>query len=175
MTAADQVIQNAAGKFNTPARAIIAGCKQSCVTLRLDGDHFKAKGDRETIAAWSPMIQRHRPEIVAALAGQIFTPADDAGELATLAADYQELTTCIIELCQLAGYTGEARERMLEARQNLYPFQIAIECAYFRLQVTRAKTGTYWDALQPSQTPGNATASPDTREARVEHPARRTA
>lgn len=41
-------------------------------------------------------------------------------------------------------------ERMLTARRNLYPFQYATECAYFRLQVIRARAGTYWhnDALR---------------------------
>lgn len=63
---------------------------------------------------------------------------------ATLAADYQELTACIIELCQLVGYPEEVRERMLAARRNLYPSLITTEAAYFRLQVIRARAGTYW-------------------------------
>lgn len=135
-----QVIENAAGKFDTPALAIITRCEQSGVQLRVEGEHLKAKGNRETIAAWQAMIQRHKPEVIAALTGA----KSDADFVDTLAADSEELTACIIELCQLAGYTDEVRERMLEARRNLYPFQVATECAYFRLQVVRAKAGVYW-------------------------------
>lgn len=140
---ARKVIADAAGKFDTSALAILSRCAQSGVQLRMEGEHLKAKGDRDTIAAWQPMIQRHKPEIIAALSGQQFTAADDANDLATLAADYQELTASISELCQLTGYTIEARERMLEARRKLYPFQYSTECAYFRLQVVRAKAGAF--------------------------------
>lgn len=147
MINAREVIENAAGKFDTPALAIITRCEQSGVMLRMEGEHLKAKGNRETIAAWQPMIQRHKPEIMAALDGRPSAAPDDS---ATLAADYEELIACIIELCQLAGYADDARERMLEARHKLYPFQYATECAYFRWQVVRAKAGAYWhgDALR---------------------------
>ena len=146
---AQQVIIDAAGKFDTPAQAIMARCEESGVQLRMMGEHLKAKGNRDTIAAWQPMIQRHKPEIIAALTGQPPTTEADANDSATLGADYEELTACIIELCQLAGYADETRERMLEARRNLYPYLYVTECAYFRLQVIRSKAGTYWrnDAL----------------------------
>jgi hypothetical protein len=161
---ARKVIEDAAGKFDSTAQAILTRCEQSGVTLRLDDGHLRAKGDRETIAAWNPIIQRHKPEILAALSGQSFSPSDDAGDLATLAADYQELTTCIIELCRFAKYSDEVRERMLTARQNLYPYLYATELAYFRLQVIRAKAGTYWETLQSSQSSGDTTTSPTSRE-----------
>ena len=137
---AEQVIENAAGKFDTPALAILTRCEQSGVLLRVEGEHLKAKGNRETIAAWQAMIQRHKPEVIATLAGA----ESGADFVDTLAADSEELNACIIELCQLAGYSDEARERMLAARCSLYPFQVAIECAYFRLQVIRARVGAYW-------------------------------
>ncbi|MGO8755547.1 MAG: hypothetical protein ACLQHK_10000 [Gallionellaceae bacterium] len=60
---------------------------------------------------------------------------------ATLAADYEELTAGIIKVCQLAGYPDEVRDRMLVAGRNLYPFRIATEAAYFRLQVLRSAQG----------------------------------
>lgn len=143
---AAQVIEYAAEKFDTPALAILTRCKQSGVQIRLEGEHLKAKGNRETIAAWQAMIQRHKPEVIAALTGT----KSEADFVDTLAADSEELTACIIELCQLAGYSDDVRERMLEARRNLYPFQYSTECAYFRLQVIRARAGAYWhnDVLQ---------------------------
>ena len=144
MMNAQQVIEDAAGNFDTPALAILARCAQSGVHLRVEGEHLKAKGNRETIAAWQAMIRRHKPEVIAALTGQPPPPKTAANDSATLAADYEELTACIIELCQLAGYADEARERMLAARRNLYPFQYAKECAYFRWQVIRARAGAYW-------------------------------
>lgn len=141
-----EVIDDAAGKFDTPALAILTRCEQSGVMLRVEGEHLKAKGNRETIAAWQAMIQRHKPEVIAALTGEKL----EADFVDTLAADSEELAGCISELCQLAGYSDEARERMLDARRNLYPFQYATECAYFRLQVIRARAGAYWhnDALR---------------------------
>jgi hypothetical protein len=135
-----QVIENAAGKFDTPAQAIIARCEMSGVHLRMEGEHLKAKGNSETIKAWQPMIQRHKPEIIAALTGK----ESGADFLDTLAADSDELTACIMELCQIAGYPDEARDKILAARRNLFPFLIATEAAYFRLQVIRAHAGTYW-------------------------------
>jgi len=146
---AAQVIGNAAWKFDTPAQAILACCEQSGLHLRMEGEHLKAKGNREIIAAWKAIIQRHKPEVIAALTGQ---PSIEGAEndSATLAADYTELTACIIELCQLVGYSNEVRERMLAARSNLYPFQYSTECSYFRLQVIRARTDAYYrnDALR---------------------------
>ena len=142
---AQQAIECAAGKFDTPALAILTRCEQSGVMLRMEGEHLKAKGNRETIAAWQAMIQRHKREIMAILIGQP-SLKDDTTELATLRADYEELTACISELCQLAGYSDEARDRMLAARCNLYPYLYATEAAYFRLQVVRARSGAYWDS-----------------------------
>ena len=139
-----QVISDAAGKFDTSAQAILTLCEKSGVHLRAKGGNLKAKGNRELIAAWQTMIQRHKPEVIAHLAGQPTEAATNDSE--TLAADYEELTACIMELCQLAGYSDDARERMLAARRNLYPFQYATECAYFRWQVIRAKAGAYWDS-----------------------------
>lgn len=137
---AAQVIEYAAGKFDTPALAILARCEQSGVQLRVEGEHLKAKGAREKIAAWQAMIQRHKPEVIAALTG-----AESGTDFVdTLAADSEELTSCIIELCQLARYPNEVRDRMLDARRKLYPFQYSTECAYFRLQVIRARAGAYW-------------------------------
>ncbi|MCR4305129.1 MAG: hypothetical protein NUV63_13065 [Gallionella sp.] len=143
---ARQVIIDAAGKFDTPAQAILTRCEQSGVQLRVEGEHLKAKGNRETIAAWQAIIQRHKPEIIAALTGQPPTTEAAANDNATLGADYAELTACIIELCRLAGYADDARERMLAARCNLYPYLYATEAAYFRLQVVRARSGAYWDS-----------------------------
>jgi hypothetical protein len=138
---AAQVIEYAAGKFDTPAQAILTYSEQTGVQLRLEeGERLKAKGDREVIAAWQPMIQRHKVEIVAALAGR----ESDADFVDALVADSEELAACIIELCQLAGYADDARARMLAARDKIYPFHLAIECAYFRLQVIRARAGEYW-------------------------------
>jgi len=137
---AAQVIEYAAGKFDTPALAILTRCEQSGVQLRVEGGHLKAKGNRETIAAWQAMIQRHKPEVIAALTGA----ESGAGFMDTLAADSEELTACIDELCRLAGYSGEVREKMLAARRGLYPFEYAKECAYFRWQVIRARAGAYW-------------------------------
>lgn len=91
----------------------------------------------------------------------------------TLETDYADLTACIIELCQLAGYSGEVRERMLTARQNLYPRLYATELAYFRLQVMRAKAGAYWGSVEPSRSSGDATPSPNSSEGRMAHPAGR--
>jgi hypothetical protein len=144
---AHQVIEDAAGKFDTPAQAILTRCVQSGVMLRVEGEHLRAKGNRETIAAWKAMIQRHKPEVIAALTGKPSTTEAAANDTATLAADYEELTDCIIKLCQLAGYADNVRERMLAARCNLYPFQYSTECAYFRWQVIRAKDGTYWGGV----------------------------
>ena len=141
---ADELIENAAGMFDTPVLAILARCEESGVHLRVDDGHLKAKGDMVSIAAWKGMIQRHKPEIIAELTGQVITN-DDLGELATLAADYAELTARIVELCQIVGYSDEARNRMLEARRNLYPVQYSTECAYFLLQVMRARAGGYLD------------------------------
>lgn len=138
---AQQVIEDATGKFDTPALAILARCEQSGVQLRMEGEHLKAKGNRETIAAWQAMIRRHKPEVIAALTGA----ESEADFVGTLAADSEELTACIMELCQLVGYASEVRERMLAARRNLYPFQVATECAYFRWQVIRARAGAYWN------------------------------
>lgn len=142
---AQQAIINAAGTFDTPAQAILARCEQSGLQLRVEGEHLKAKGHRETIAAWQALIQRHKPEVIAALTGQPSPAIEDAIDLATLAADYEELTICITELCRLVGYSDDARERMLDARRSLTPAQVAQECAYFRWQVIRARIGTYWD------------------------------
>jgi alpha-ketoglutarate-dependent taurine dioxygenase len=139
---AAQVIENAARTFDTPALAILARCEQSGLHLRMEGEHLKAKGNREVIEAWQPMIQRHKPEVIAALIGE----NADADFVDTLAADSEELTASIMELCQLAGYSDEARDRMLAARHNLYPFQIATEAAYFRWQVIRVREGAYWDS-----------------------------
>ena len=112
---AQQAIECAAGKFDTPALAILTRCEQSGVMLRMEGEHLKAKGNRETIAAWQAMIQRHKREIMAILIGQP-SLEDDTTELATLRADYEELTACISELCQLAGYSDEARDRTVVRR-----------------------------------------------------------
>jgi hypothetical protein len=137
---ATQVIEEAGRIFETPAQAIIARCEMCGVHLRMEGEHLKAKGSREIIAEWQAMIQRHKPEIIAALSGV----SSEADFVDTLAADSEELTACIMELCQLAAYPDEARDRILAARRNLYPFQIATECAYFRCQVIRVRAGTYW-------------------------------
>lgn len=149
---AEQFLENAAGKFETSALAILARCEQSGVTLRMEGDHLKAKGNREIITAWQAIIGRHKPEIIAALSGSSHdgsqfvpqTAEEIAKDKARLLADYEELTACIIELCHVAGYSNDTRDRMLEARQSLYPYLYATECAYFRLQVIRAKSGVYW-------------------------------
>lgn len=153
---AQQVIVDAAGRFDTSAQAILARCEQSGVILRMEGEHLKAKGNRETIAAWQAMIQRHKPEVIAALTGQPSTTETAANDSETLAADYAELTACIVELCQLVGYSGEARERMLAARHNLYPYLYATECAYFRWQVIRAKAGAYWNITNSAHTQAGA-------------------
>lgn len=170
---AQQVIIAAAGKFDTPALAILARCEQSGLHLRMEGEQLKVKGSREIISAWQAMIQRHKPEVTAALAGKPSATAANGNE--ALSADYAELTACIIDLCQLAGYSDEARDRMLAARHNLYPFQYATECAYFRLQVLRAKSKTYWGSAEPLQLSGNTNATPNIYEARVEHPGGRVA
>lgn len=141
---AQGVIENAAGKFDTPAQAILARCEQSGLHLRVEGEYLKAKGNSETIAAWRAMIQRHKPEVIAALSGQPPSTETPANDNDTMLADYEELTACIIELCQLAGYEDATRDRMLAARRNLYPFQYSTEAAYFRLQVIRARAGVYW-------------------------------
>lgn len=62
----------------------------------------------------------------------------------TLASDCAELDTLIGELCRIVGYSGEVQGRILAARRNLYPFRVADERDYFRLQVERAKAGKYW-------------------------------
>ena len=139
---AQKLIEDAAGIFGTPAQALLTRCEQSGLHLRVEGEHLKVKGNGETIAAWQAMIQRHKPEVIAALIGE----NADADFVDTLAADSEELTASIMELCQLAGYSDEARDRMLAARHNLYPFQIATEAAYFRWQVIRVREGAYWDS-----------------------------
>lgn len=140
---AQQVIDTAAEKFDTPALAILTRCKQSGLHLRVEDGFLKVKGNRETISAWRAIIQRHKPEVVAALTGKPSATEAAANDAVTLTEDYQELTACIIELCELVGYSDETQKRMLDARRNLYPFQYATECAYFRLQVIRARAGTY--------------------------------
>ena len=147
---ARKIINDAAMWFDTPAHAILARCEQSGIQLGIEGKNIKAKGNREIIAAWRGMIQRHKSGIIAALTGQPLTEEIAEKDNEILAADYNELTDCIIELCQIAGYSDYARDRMLSARQNLYPFLYASECAYFRLQVILAKTGKYW-----SRNPGS--------------------
>lgn len=169
---ARQVIENAAGKFDTPAQAILARCEQSGIQLRLEGEHLKAKGSSTIIAAWQPMIQRHKSQIIAFLASQDPSQYSDEG-MEVFSADYKELTECIIELCQLVGYSGEVQEKMLAARENLYPCLYATECSYFRLQVIRAKAGTYWASEEPSQMSGITQSLPGTSETRMSHPARR--
>lgn len=168
------VIFDAAGKFDSPALAILTRCEQSGVQLPMDGEHLKAKGDRDTIAAWQPMIQRHKPEIIAALSGQNLSENSHEG-MQTLAADYEELTACINKLCDLAGYSTEVRERMLAARCGLFPYQYASECAYFRLQVILAKAGTYWSSAEPSQPPSDAIPSPTENKCSQAHPGGRAA
>lgn len=166
---AQQVIVDAAGKFDTLAQAILARCEQSGVQLRMEGEHLKARGNRETIAAWQAMIQRHKPEVIAALTRQPSTTEAATNDSATLAADFAELTDCITELCQLAGYSTEAQERMLAARHALNPYQYATEAAYFRLQVVRAKAGTYWNSF------GDTNPSPNGHALSQEHRSGRAA
>ena len=144
---AQKLIEDAAGIFGTPAQALLTRCEQSGLHLRVEGEHLKVKGNGETIAAWQAMIQRHKPEVIAALTSQQSTTEATTNDNATQAADYQELTACIIELCQLVGYADEARERMLAARCNLLPYQYATECAYFRWQLIRARAGAYWHVV----------------------------
>ncbi|MGA8149256.1 MAG: hypothetical protein WB870_17010 [Gallionellaceae bacterium] len=165
MKATTDVIMEAAGQFHSPALAILARVELSGVHLRLDDGNLIAKGNRQTITAWQPMIQRHKPEIIAALTGQT-CHADGDG---VLAADYAELTDCIGELCQLVGYADDIRDRMLAALRNLYPVQVASECAYFRLQVIRAGAGTYW------QDHGGTTTPATTDKSNLAHPGRRAA
>lgn len=155
---AQKVMVDAAGKFDTSAQAILVRCGQSGVMLRMEGEHLKAKGNRETIAAWQPMIQRHKTTIIAALTGQPTISEAVTNDSATVAADFAELADCITELCQLAGYSTEAQVRMLAARHALKPYQYATEAAYFRLQVVRAKAGTYWNSLGDTNPSSNSHA-----------------
>jgi hypothetical protein len=64
--------------------------------------------------------------------------------LDTLASDYAELKNLIADLCRIVGHTEEARDRMLGACSNLYPFQVAEQREYFRQQVADASGGNYW-------------------------------
>lgn len=137
---------DAAGKFDSPAHAIVTRCEQSGVVLWVEKERsIIAKGNRETILAWQPLIKRHKPGVIAVLTDQpqptIAATYDDA----TLAEDYRELTFCITELCALEEYSEESRKQMLAAQKNLHPFQYAIECAYFRWQLERARAGVYWN------------------------------
>ncbi len=141
-----QTIADSARRFATPALAILKRCEQSGLQLHVEGDHLKAKGSREIITSWQRIIQRHKPEIIATLSGLPSTSEHSANDEDTLLADYDELTACIVELCQLAAYEDEARDRMLAARRNLFPSQYAAEAAYFCLQVIRSKAGTYWNS-----------------------------
>jgi hypothetical protein len=143
---AEKIISDAIGKFDSTAQAILTYCEESGLQLRVEGGELRIKGEKEVFASWQPILARHKPEIIAHLSGQPYTSKDDAAELATLGADYAELTACIIELCQFAGYVDDMKNRMLAARQNLFPFKYGIEAAYFRLQVIRAKAGVYWHA-----------------------------
>ena len=137
---------DAAGKFDSPAHAIVTRCEQSGVVLWVEKEgSIKAKGNRETIGAWQPLIKRHKPGVIAVLTERPQPAVDAAYDDATLAEDYSELTLCIVELCELEVYPKESQIRILAARKNLYPFQYAIECAYFRWQVERAKGGVYWN------------------------------
>ncbi|MGC2048297.1 MAG: hypothetical protein WA635_06780, partial [Gallionella sp.] len=106
---AEQIILEAAGRFDSTAQAILARCKQSGLSLVVAGEVLRLNGDKEIIAAWKPTLIRHKPAIIAALTGQPYASA--ANELLTLGADYRELTACIVELCQLAGYSTEQRDR----------------------------------------------------------------
>ena len=65
--------------------------------------------------------------------------------LDTLAKDYAELKTCIIELCRIVEHTEEDKANMLAACPKLYPFQVAKQRDYFRQQVERATAGKYWN------------------------------
>ncbi len=138
--------------FDNPATAIVTRCEQSGVILWVEKDgRIKAKGNREAFNAWQTIIKRHKLGVIAVLTEQSQPTIDTAYEDAVLKEDYLELTLCIIELCQLAEFSAESRTRMLAARRNLYPFQYAIECAYFRWQIERAKAGVYWnDDLFPT-------------------------
>ena len=127
--------------IRTLALTILTRSQQVGLNLRIEGEHLKAKDNREVIEAWQSMIQRHRLEVIAALTGEV----SDADFVDTLGADSEELTASIKEICPLAGNSDDARNRMLSARRNHYPFQIATESAYFRLQVIRARAGAYWD------------------------------
>jgi hypothetical protein len=71
--------------------------------------------------------------------------------LDTLGTDSQELISLIIELCEIVGYSTEAKDRMLAAYRNLYPYQVSAERDYFRLQVERARSGAYWKTKSSSK------------------------
>jgi hypothetical protein len=62
----------------------------------------------------------------------------------TLGIDYAELKSFIAELCEIVGHTEEAQNTMLKACRNLYPFKVASERDYFRLQLEHAKAKRYW-------------------------------
>lgn len=133
-----EIVKNAAGDFDTPAQAIITRCKQTGVQLRVDGERLTAKGNSEVIAEWGPIISRHKPAIIAELTGQEFD-ADVHCNNKTMAADHADLIASVIELCQIAGYSKEDQERMLEASRKLAPYLVTTECVYFRWQAIRAK------------------------------------
>jgi len=92
-----------------------------------DGFDGTGTGHIEKIFTESEPSTPHEPDCIDALAG-----------------DYAELNTLIAELCLIVGYSDEVQGRILAARRNLYPFRVADERDYFRLQVERAKAGKYW-------------------------------
>jgi hypothetical protein len=144
MTAA-KLIDSASKRHDTAAKAILSYCEQSGLSLRVEDEKIKVRGPTEIIAAWSPIIKRHRLEIMAEL--ELTGATTDAHDLdaRAICADYEELTACIVELCKLVGYSDDVQARMHAARRNLTPAQVPAEAAYFRMQLIRAQAGKYWN------------------------------
>lgn len=139
------------------AAQIIQSCDFDGVRLAITpegGLHYS--GDPETVREWLPILRANKAAILEELRRMPLLKLTEIDP----ATAYAELTANIHELCRIAGYSDEARERMLSAMRNLHPYRYAEEAAYFRLQVERAKAGTYWD--------GNA--SPEAEKRSTEHP-----
>lgn len=123
------------------AAQIINSCDFDGVRLALTpegGLHYS--GNPEVVREWLPVLRANKAAILEELR---INPLLRLTEIDPAVA-FAELTANINELCRIANYSDEARERMLSAMRNLHPFRYAEEAAYFRLQVERAKAGTYW-------------------------------
>jgi len=132
--------------------------------LTLEGKlHYS--GDPALIAEWLPILREHKSAIVEELHrerrhAKVVAMLGDGRKYAVLVED--DRSDPVIATC---GIRGIATFELAIPRHS-YDGLILMEL------LEKHSTESH---AAPSQTPGNATASPDSREARMPHPTRRTA